>query len=264
VAFAPAGGTSLYYQLSGSGEPLVLVHGSWVDHHTWDAVVGLLADSFTVLAYDRRGHGRSDRPDGQGSIREDAADLAALIEAHDLAPAHVAANSWGGTIALRLASDRPELFRNLVVHEPPIFGLLEEGPETAAMGITMEAVIGALAAGDLEGGARRFVDELAFGPGAWDGLPQEVRAVFIDNAPTFLDECRDPEQLVIDLRTLRAFTGPALLTRGSESPAPFLRVLELVADALPQARRKTIPGAGHVPQITHPDAYVEAVTAFLA
>jgi pimeloyl-ACP methyl ester carboxylesterase len=263
VPFAAVNGTSLYYELSGSGDPLVVVHGSWVDHHTWNAVVPAFAESFTVLAYDRRGHGQSELAEGQGSIREDAADLAALIEAFDLAPAHVAASSWGGTIALRLAAERPEVFRTLVAHEPPIFGLLEEGPEVAAMGATMESVVGTLAAGDLEAGAHRFVDEIAFGPGAWDGLPQEVRAIFVENAPTFLDECRDPEQLVIDLSTLAAFSRPALLTQGSESPAPFGRVLDLVIEALPATRRATIAGAGHVPHITHPDAYVETVTRFL-
>src|SRR5438105_3899809 len=65
-------GVELYYQSRGSGEPLVLVHGSWGDHHNWDPVVAALAESFRVVAYDRRGHSASERPAGQGSVFEDA------------------------------------------------------------------------------------------------------------------------------------------------------------------------------------------------
>jgi pimeloyl-ACP methyl ester carboxylesterase len=88
---AKVNGIQLFYELSGTGEiPLILVHGSWASHHIWDLVVPRLAESFRVLAYDRRGHSESQRPTGQGSVREDVADLAALIEHLGLAPAWVA------------------------------------------------------------------------------------------------------------------------------------------------------------------------------
>src|ERR1700730_11341677 len=124
MSTARVNGVELYYERSGSGEPLVLVHGSWSDHHNWDPVVSALAESFLVLAYDRRGHSASERPSGQGSVLEDADDLAALIDELDLATAHVAGNSFGAIIALRAASRRPDVFRSLIVHEPPLFGLL--------------------------------------------------------------------------------------------------------------------------------------------
>ena len=78
-----------------------------------------------VLTYDRRGHSQSERPTGQGSVREDVADLAALLEHVELAPAWVLANSFGASISLRLASEHPGLFRGLIAHEPPLlFSLL--------------------------------------------------------------------------------------------------------------------------------------------
>ena len=80
-------GTRLFYELSGSGgDPLVLVHGSWIDHKDWQLVVPSLTKSFRVLTYDCRGHSLSERPLGPGSRREDEEYLAALIEAPDLAP----------------------------------------------------------------------------------------------------------------------------------------------------------------------------------
>src|SRR5438128_12247520 len=124
MASVRTNGVQLYYELSGSGEPLVLVHGSWGDHRNWAPVVPALAESFRVLAYDRRGHSASERPAGQGSVFEDADDLAGLIDELGLAPAHVAGNSYGAAIALRAATRRPDVLRSLIVHEPPLFPLL--------------------------------------------------------------------------------------------------------------------------------------------
>ena len=116
-------GVSLYWELTGNaGEPLILVHGSWDDHHGWDRIVPTLGRSFRVLTYDRRGHSRSERRGGQGSVHEDVFDLACLIEQLGLGPAHILGNSFGGVIVLRLAALRPDVFRTLLVHEPPAWG----------------------------------------------------------------------------------------------------------------------------------------------
>jgi pimeloyl-ACP methyl ester carboxylesterase len=213
---ARVNGVELYYELAGTGPPLVLVHGSWVDHPSWDAVTPGLAESFQVLGYDRRGHSRSERPQGQGGIREDVADLAALIEHADLAPAYVAGNSWGASITLRLAGERPELLRGLIAHET-VARVLSDDPASQELleeaSVRIAAVVELLEAGDHEEWARRFVETVALGPGAWDQLPPGLREAFVFNAPTYLDECRDPEQLTIDLGPLRSFpTRPSCPT----------------------------------------------------
>jgi pimeloyl-ACP methyl ester carboxylesterase len=107
----------LAYEIGGSGSPLVLVHGSWSDPHGWDRVADGFARDFTVVRYDRRGHSDSER--APGTTRDDVRDLAALIEALDVAPAHVIGSSFGGVIAFQLAASSPELLRSLVSHEPP-------------------------------------------------------------------------------------------------------------------------------------------------
>ncbi len=97
-------GIRLYWELTGAaGEVLVLMHGSWVDHHNWDAVIPSFSRSARVLTYDRRGHSQSERPTAQGSVHENVAGLAALIEQLELAPAHIAGNSLGGSIVLGCA-----------------------------------------------------------------------------------------------------------------------------------------------------------------
>jgi len=261
-------GVRIYWEIAGdAGDPLVLVHGSWGDHQNWASVVPALSRSFRVLTYDRRGHSRSERPAGQGSVRDDVTDLAALLEALRLAPAHVAGNSFGAAIALRLAAARPELLRCLIVHEPPLFGLLkgeaDAGPALAAAQARISAVVSLLAAGDWTGGARQFVETIAFGPGAWPELPEAVRETFVANAPTWLDEMHDPEALELDLGGLRAFLRPALLSTGDQSPPFFPLVIRRIASALPRAALRTYAGAGHVPHVSHPEEYVRVLTEFV-
>ena len=259
-------GVGIFLQEFGSGDPLVLVHGSWVDHMEWPFIVPGLAQRSRVVVYDRRGHSRSERLPTQGSIREDVADLAVIIERAG-APAHVLGSSMGASISLRLAADRPELLRTLNVHEPPLFDILLEDPKTRPLAEELDnrflPVANDLAAGNMEDGARRFV-EMIIGPGAWDSFtPDDVKRMLVNNGPTFLDETRDPDVLTIDLKALARFDRPTLLTGGSESPPFFAPVLDKLAGVLPNATRKTFPGAGHMPHITHPQEYVAAITEFI-
>jgi pimeloyl-ACP methyl ester carboxylesterase len=177
-------------------------HGSWVSHHSWDPFAPRLADAFRVLTYDRRGNSESERPTGQGSVREDVTDLATLIEHLGLVPAWVAGNSFGASITLRMAGERPDLFRGLLGHEPPLFSLLAHDPGVAPMLEEVDqriaAVVEGIASGDHAGAAKQLV-EVALGPGMWAQLPPKFQQTFIENAPTFLDEANDPEQLAFDL-----------------------------------------------------------------
>jgi pimeloyl-ACP methyl ester carboxylesterase len=260
-------GVRLHYEVAGAGPSVVLVHGSWGDHHNWDLVAPRLAERFRVVRYDRRGHTSSTAPPGQGSVREDAADLLALIDALRLAPALVVGSSFGAIVTLRAAMEKPGAFRGLAVHEPPLFGLLQGDPSVApvlaATQQRIQAVVDALRQ-DREAGTRLFIETIAFGPGGWDQLDDEDRATFVGNAPTWLDEVGEPEAFTLDVARLRRFDRPALLTQGTTSAPFFPKVMDVVAGALPKAERHTFQGAGHVPHFSHPDAWLEVVGRFAA
>jgi len=248
---------------SDTGEPLILVHGSWDDHHFFDAVVPTLAQSFQVFTYDRRGHNQRASSPSQDSITDDVADLAALIEELKLGSAHISGHSFGGSIVLRLAGQRPDLFRSLHVHSPPLLRLLADDPDEQQIyeGLNehLAAVERLLAAGDMEGGTRQFVGS----PDAWAEIPAEIKDVMIANAPTFLAELRDPEAFAFDLEQLRAFPHPALLTT-SEHDMPFgSPVVEKVASVLPQAERVNVADANHDVQISQPEAFARTLRDFL-
>lgn len=261
-------GVQLFYELSGSGEiPIILVHGSWVSHHTWDSILPNLEKKFQVLTYDLRGHSQSEHPAGQGSIRDDVADLAALIEYLGLAPMWVVGNSAGASIALRLAAKHPKLLRGVVGHEPPLFSLVADDPTIAPMLGEVNGRIGTvverIASGDHAGAAEQFIESVILGPGAWGKFPPDVQKMFTENAPTFLDEAHDPEAFSFDLTWIKDFSLPVLLTTGDHSPPVFAPVVIKFLEVLPNAKTVSIPGAGHIPHETHPDAYVEAITTFI-
>lgn len=264
---ATANGFRLSYEIFGTGDiPLVMVHGSWLSRRSWDPMVPKLAESVRVFTYDRRGHGDSERPSGQGSVREDVGDLAALIEELGTAPAWVAGHSFGGSITLRLAGERPELLQGIIGHEPPLFSLIADDPTLSPMleefARTSAEVAGRIASGDHAGASEQFVEEVV-GPGMWTQFPPEIRRTIIEHAPTYLDEASDPDSIAFDLEWIRGFARPALLTQGDQTTPPFPPVITKLAEALPSAEVSMFEGAGHAIPAEQPARYAEAITAFI-
>jgi pimeloyl-ACP methyl ester carboxylesterase len=91
----------------GAGEPMILVHGAWTDATTWAAAVAPLSRDHTVIAYDRRGHTRSERGPEPPTRERHEDDLAALIETLDLGPAHLVGTSGGAAVSWPQATSRP-------------------------------------------------------------------------------------------------------------------------------------------------------------
>lgn len=251
-------GNAIHYEESGDGPPLVLVHGSWDGGDCWDALRPELESSHRVVSYDRRGHSRSERPGAAWTRRDNEDDLAVLIEALELGPVHVVGNSYGGMISLGLASRRPDLMRGVTVHEPPAISLL--GVQAAAeVAGPLQVVLGEIEAGATERATRRFMDEVALGPGSWEQMPEAMRVSLAANAPAFAVEMADPRLPELRLENLAL---PVLVTRGDSSPPWLMHLAELLADEIPGAETATIAGAGHAPQETHPAGYAPVIRAF--
>jgi pimeloyl-ACP methyl ester carboxylesterase len=263
MAVREINGVGLLVEQSGGGEqPLVLVHGSWDDRRTWAFVEEDLGRGFRVVTYDRRGHSGSADGPGPDSRRDDEDDLAALIETLGLGPASVAGSGFGGVIALGLAARRPELFRTLTLHEPPLVALAADDPVVLRMGEAIGSVAELIGRGEAEAAARQYAENVAFGPGGWEMLPRDRRDTMIENAGTFAGEVADPEGAGIDLGALRSLPMPVLLTQGDQSPPFFAAIVARLAATIGDAEIETIPGAGHVPHQTHPDDYVAIVRRF--
>ncbi len=127
-------GAEIYHEIRGNGPPIFFVQGTTGDGGSFTRVADMLADEFTVVTYHRRGNSLSPRPDGwtSTSVDEQADDLAALIQALDLAPAVVFGTSDGATILLNLLTRHPEVLRGAIVHEPLLEPVISDGGEARA------------------------------------------------------------------------------------------------------------------------------------
>ncbi|HYD50390.1 MAG TPA: alpha/beta hydrolase, partial [Terriglobales bacterium] len=108
-------GTQIHYELHGEGEPVLLIMGLGSNAYGWYRTIPWLAPHYQVIAFDNRGTGRSDVPEGAYSIAQMAEDAAAVLAAAGHASAHVVGASLGGMIAQRLALAHPAKLRSLVL-----------------------------------------------------------------------------------------------------------------------------------------------------
>jgi pimeloyl-ACP methyl ester carboxylesterase len=121
-------GATLYYEVRGSGPVLLTIPGGPTDAGMFTALAEVLADSYTVVTYDPRGHSRSaiDGAPDDVTVAQHADDAARLIDEVGGEPAYVLGSSGGGTIALELITRHADKVRTLVVHEPPVMEVLPD------------------------------------------------------------------------------------------------------------------------------------------
>jgi pimeloyl-ACP methyl ester carboxylesterase len=119
TGYAPVNGLNMYYEIHGTGEPLILLHGGFGQTGMFGQVLPMLAQGRQVIAADLQAHGRTADIDRPLSLEAMGDDVAALIRHLGLAQADVMGYSMGGGAALQMAIQHPELVRKLVVVSVP-------------------------------------------------------------------------------------------------------------------------------------------------
>jgi pimeloyl-ACP methyl ester carboxylesterase len=249
---------SLHYEEFGIDAPILCIHGIGSSSALWLGAARTLGERGRAIAYDRRGYGRSDRPEPfVTDVRQHANDAAALLEALDASPAIVVGRSQGGEIAVDLALRYPDRVRALALLEGGGFGLSQAFLRWHA---DVLAVAEAAAADD-EDTVAEAVFRRILGDPAWDALPETMRDVVVANGPPILAELRGGP-LDVTAEQLAAITRPTLLIGATSSRPEFAEVTELAAAAMPDAQVEWV-GGGHFIDPTHPAvlAFVDDVLA---
>jgi len=252
-----ANGIRLYYETTGTGVPILCIHGSAGSAMSFRSSVQALAALGRVIVYDRRGCSRSERPEPFAtSVAQQVDDAAGLLLALDAVPAIVLGHSYGAGIAVGLALSRPELVRALVLLEPPVRGL-DRGFD--GLNGRLRPRLEALARTDPAAVARAFMAR-ALGPATWDAMRPEARQALTDNGPALLAESRG-KGVTAKPSQLATLSMPVLVVAGTESPPEFRRVAKLVADAIPNAQLAVVAG-GHMIRPANPDVvqFIGAIT----
>jgi len=262
VGTVEVNGVTLHYEVTGSGSPLVLVHG-WAMHAGyWDDDVGTLAERNSVIRYDRRGCGRST---GRPDLTADAPDLAALLDHLGYARAHVLGHSLGGTVALTFAARYPERVDGLILFGPaPLPDLKlppvgDEPPFLEWQRIGQTHGIGALRKAIMEWAADGFSD----------GIPAEVEqratALLEDYQGLDLLDPAPPSMLAspATVEELPGIMAPTLVLHGVEE-MPAIRITsDVLVYGMPNARKLVLEGGGHNVNWRQPDRFADAVLDFL-
>jgi len=196
-------------------------------------------------------------------------DVIAFIEALGVGPVDLIGHSRGGHLAFRLALKRPDLVDRLVLAEPG--GELDEsllpeggndGPPAAGSRAHVAQAAEKIAAGDLDGGLRAFIDGIN-GPGSWDTLPAADRQMREDNAYTLVAQI-DEGRLPFARAEAEALSMPTLFVGGADTPGMLPVVLKALAAHVKDARTVIIPKAGHSMFRQQPAAFASVVLAFLS
>ncbi len=243
-------GTTLAYDVHGSGPLVVVVGGAFNDRGTWAELAAALADDgFTAVSYDRRGRGGSGSTEPYAVERE-VEDLGAVIAAAGGGPAFAHGVSSGGALLLRAVASGLPVSR-ISVLEPP-FRVPGAPPQPPAYIATLQAYVDA---GDLDGLVEYFQTQVVGLPSdlvqSFKGTPMwaALRAM----SPTLVHDglCLggDDHSLPVDL--LAQVGVPALLVTSSGTAGWLGQAAEPVAAALPRGELVRLDGGFHqVPTAT--------------
>lgn len=276
----------LAYRDTGSGEPVVLIHGTASDMRIWtDPWGGNLPDfgeRFRVIAYSRRyARPNEDIPLGvDDQMLPHIDDLIAFLKAVDADPAHLIGHSWGGVIALIAAIRNPGSVKSLVLMEPPAVSLFVSSPPRPlellklllSRPATTIAILkfggGAVAPAQKAFRAGNDIAALeAFGRGVigarFDSISEVTKQRIWENRSSARAQLLGAGFPPLADDDVRAVMKPALLVIGAESPPLFRCIIDRIEELLPNAERVVIAGASHAMQEDQPTAWTQATCAFL-
>jgi pimeloyl-ACP methyl ester carboxylesterase len=252
-------GTSIACERRGQGPPLLMVHGSTVDHTRWGGIVSRLAQHFTLYMMDRRGRGQS----GDGAayaIDREFEDVAAVLDATEI-PARVLAHSYGAICSLEAARLTSRIAR-MVIYEPPL-PLPGQGLNFRSdLGSRLDAM---LAAGDREGVVEAFMREVI---GIGESGLQEMRhssswQVRVAAAHTIPREVAVANTYQFRAEDFAHVRTPTLFLVGSRSPAHMHVATEMASRAIADSRVEVLPGQGHAAMSAGPRVFLEKALPFL-
>jgi pimeloyl-ACP methyl ester carboxylesterase len=242
-------GIQIYYEVHGTGPPLLLTHGYSSTSAMWQGQIEALSKRHKLVLWDMRGHGQSDYPDDPAAYSEalTVADMAALLDEVGARSAIVGGLSLGGYMALAFYRAHPERVRALLI--------IDTGP------------------GFKKDEAREAWNKRAYETA--ERLEREGLAVLKSLSRERSDAAhRDASGLTRaarglltqrDARVIELLPNvkvPSLIVVGADD-APFLAASDYMAVKIPAAKKVVIPAAGHAVNIDQPQAFIDAVLPFL-
>lgn len=261
AGFAEVNGTRLYYEMAGSGDPLVLIHGMTLDTRMWDDQFEPFAQRYRVVRYDARGFGKSALPTAEKPYAH-TDDLKALMTHLDIARAFILGLSMGGGIALDFAVAHPEATEALIPVDSRLNGWQPDAEFAAYLSAvrTRASEAGIQAARDVWTYSAMFKPALE-NPTVASRLAQIIADYsgwhWVNDNPL-----RAPDPPAAQrLHTIRV---PTLIVIGERDVPDCHAIANTLDRRIPNARKVVIARVGHMANMEAPERFNTVVSDFLA
>ena len=260
--FADINGAQLYYEVKGTGHPLLLVHAGVADSRMWDAQVEAFSDVYQVIRFDLRGFGRSNMPSGTFSNYED---IRALLDYLEIKSVYLLGISFGGLVALDFALVYPDYVKALVLGAPSVSGAIP----TERIRRFWEAEDAAMEKGDLEGATELNLRLWVDGPHREvNQVSREVRklvremqlAIFKKEIPDDAEEIDLEPPAIERLGEVRV---PVQVIVGRLDLEEKLELANRLVREIPDCQKIVIPGVAHMLNMEKTNVFNLSVLDFL-
>jgi pimeloyl-ACP methyl ester carboxylesterase len=255
VARMAVNGGEVEYEVRGTGDPVLLIHGTGVAATFAPQMTQPALAGYRLIRFHRRGFAGSSRAPVPFSIKDQAADAAALLKGLGVTRAHIVGHSFGGMVALQLALDQPSMVRSLVVMEPPIFNPNAPTSPFAALEKTYQS-------GDKLGAMNTF-STMSYGaewrtlasrvPGGPAQVERDVDTVFQSEAPSMV-------RWGFGEAEAQRITQPIVYVTGGGRHGGSLKQLSAW---IPKLESRVVPGVTHAMLMEDPKGVADAIAEFL-
>jgi pimeloyl-ACP methyl ester carboxylesterase len=239
------GDVHLVYEVRGTGEPLLMIHGLGYDRFGWGRLPDLLAEELQVVVFDNRGVGDSDVPEGPYAVSQMAEDAVAVLDAAGLDTAHVLGVSLGGYIAQELALTHPERVRKLV-----LASTAPGGPRSVPMPAKGIEAFRRFPTMKREAGLRLLVENSLgeYGVREQPELVEEIYRYRLERGPTLAGwQAQAYAGATFDASDRTSgIKAETLVLQGGADNVVDARNAELLVELIQGARLELIPDRGHL------------------
>lgn len=270
--FLPVQGAKLYYEVTGDGFPLVLVHSRWMHNALWDEQVRAFAPHYRIIRYDVRGFGESEM---ELIPYSDVDDLLRLLDHLDVDQAYLVGLSMGAEIAIAFTLAHPERVKALAVSGAG----LDEFAWGESFNQQWQQFADAIHVDDYNQAINQVVSMWVDGP--MRPAPQAVRdrTRQLMHGHTFLHHKPfppvpepvdaspsqdEPAQPISEKEKFADLQTPTLVMVGEHDWPEMVKMAETLASYLPKGELSLISGAAHITNLEQPDVFNRAILDFLS
>ena len=250
-------GVNIYYEISGQGPALVLLHGWAENHNFWKFQIPDFSKDYKVVAIDLRGHGESDKPKAEYSIQKFADDLYHVLNGLGIDRAIIAGHSMGGMTALVFCLAHPEKVKALILVNTTSAGIHEAGI------ISPKEILEIIRTSGFENVVKQFFAQTFFASGTSGDLINWAKSEVLKTPQYVVEEALKAIMEHAVTRKLSKITVPTLIIHSTEDLAIGVKMAEIMNERIPNSRLKIVEGAGHHTMLEKPDEFKNTVLDFL-